>query len=568
MSSYGVSYPVSRAASFKVGGPLGRVNNGGGGAPAWLWTNSLGTKAIIQADYVNNRYYLGGQQFADEATFNTAASGALSGITRTFLYVPPTSGEMISNGTFDTDTTGWTAENSSLAAVSGELVLTGSGAANPTARQDVTTVDRKAYVLRAQGRRGTMTPTNTSCAIGVYSGPETTLRGTAGTTLQTPQSLQYVFASDGATTHAIIARAVGANPTGTAIYDGISLKECVPFPGFVQGNRSGHVSGRTPSALPGSTICIGTLGVDQANNVWPRLEYTSTGHIQALFRLYAGTGSTLDLGVYPPNTDFVVRWATTPRGPVAWVQGYNSRYFTSALSPLGAGSLRIGRSFSGETWTGSIYGWAIAMDIDILGDVIHVMGDSYMAGAGGVTPLQQQLLTVGGAATVGSGFGGSAVEFQIAQDISTYANVAKQPLLWWDGQPNLDTAGGPGTTPTGILTEMRDYANSLNIPGNAWAMILPTEVQNQSPDVAATAAGMRSLAVSILGANHVLDPLEVLPHGNDVPGTNQLDAVCMLGYPSVAVGEVHLNQTYINNVAVWAAGKMRTLGYISAAQPT
>lgn len=124
----------------------------------WLWANSLGNKAIIHADHVNNHYYLGGQQFATEAAFNTAAGIAVSGITRTVgPYVAPAETEKLTNGTFDTDATGWTAENSSLSVASGELVLTGSGSANPSARQDIATVDREAYVFKGSGRRGTMT---------------------------------------------------------------------------------------------------------------------------------------------------------------------------------------------------------------------------------------------------------------------------------------------------------------------------------------------------------------------------------------------------------------------------
>lgn len=255
-------------------------------------------------------------------------------------------------------------------------------------------------------------------------------RGSAATTLQTAQALQYIFASDAATTHSALARASGANPTGTAIFDNLSVKRCVPFPGFTQGVRSGMIAGRTPAALPGSTQCIKNLGVDHANNCWPRIECATTGHLQAKFSLYAGTGSTLNLGVYPINTDFVVRWAVTPR-PVAWVEGYNSRLYNNTTAPLGAGIVRIGRSFAGETFKGQIYGWAISIGTDLLGDVVHIMGDSLPGGAGGVNPFQSQVLILGGMAVAGSGFGGSPLEYQIAQD-AAYAYAAKQPLLWYD----------------------------------------------------------------------------------------------------------------------------------------
>ncbi|MDD1534572.1 MULTISPECIES: hypothetical protein [unclassified Bradyrhizobium] len=545
---------------------LGGANSGGGGAPAWLWLNDLGLAPTIYVDTQLNHYWLDGQQFASEAELNAAAFTSMvsSGIARTGSYVDPSATERITNGDFTVDATGWTAENSSVAATGGELVVTGAGAANPTARQDIATVDREAYVVTAKGRRGTMTPTNTACGVAVQSGAS--LRGSSTTTLQTAQHLRYIFASDGASTHSILARAIGANPTGTAIFDDISVKRCVPFKGFANGNRFGRVWGKTPASLPTSTQCVKTIGVDHANNCWPRIEYTATGHIQAKFTLYAGTGPVMDLGYYPPDTEFVVRWAVTPR-PVAWVEGYNARLYNATTAPLGAGVIRVGRDFAGSTFTGQIYGYAVGIGADILGDVGHLMGDSLANGAGGVINFQTQLLALGGFATLGSGYGGSALEYQIAQD-ANFPHAAKCPLIWYD-LPNFDTGGGPGTSTTGYLNEMKAYVDSLGIPGNKWAMIIPHISAEMSAVVAQCVRDMRGgAAASILGAEHVFDCYEVLPHGNDGNGADVVDNVCLFGYPSVGAGEVHLNQTYINNVAVWAAGMMRASGYIGAAQPT
>ena len=65
-----------------------------------------------------------------------------------------TGAELVTNGTFDSNATGWTASSSSLAVTSGELVMTTS-AAYGAVRQYITTVVGKTYTAVATARRGT-----------------------------------------------------------------------------------------------------------------------------------------------------------------------------------------------------------------------------------------------------------------------------------------------------------------------------------------------------------------------------------------------------------------------------
>lgn len=63
---------------------------------------------------------------------------------------------LLSNGTFDSDSTGWTAVDSSLSVSSGELVITESGGSNPgQAYQDIDTVPGRIYRLDADFKKGT-----------------------------------------------------------------------------------------------------------------------------------------------------------------------------------------------------------------------------------------------------------------------------------------------------------------------------------------------------------------------------------------------------------------------------
>ncbi len=64
---------------------------------------------------------------------------------------------LITNGTFTTNTTGWTAVDGSIAVVSGELEVTGSGGSYPRAQQTYNLVVGKTYRISATARRGTAT---------------------------------------------------------------------------------------------------------------------------------------------------------------------------------------------------------------------------------------------------------------------------------------------------------------------------------------------------------------------------------------------------------------------------
>jgi hypothetical protein len=67
-----------------------------------------------------------------------------------------TGSELVVNGTFSTDTTGWTAVGATLAVVSGELEVTNTGASAGFADSDAfATVVGTAYIIRYTARRGT-----------------------------------------------------------------------------------------------------------------------------------------------------------------------------------------------------------------------------------------------------------------------------------------------------------------------------------------------------------------------------------------------------------------------------
>ena len=66
--------------------------------------------------------------------------------------------ELVTNGTFDSNTTGWTAGNSTLSQGSGQMTVTRSGGSGTTCYQDITTVVGQKYMVSAKvnssGSRG------------------------------------------------------------------------------------------------------------------------------------------------------------------------------------------------------------------------------------------------------------------------------------------------------------------------------------------------------------------------------------------------------------------------------
>jgi hypothetical protein len=135
------------------------------------------------------------------------------------ISVKETAGvELVTNGTFDTNTTGWAAigTGGSIAAVSGELQLTGSGGAYPGARYNVTGLTAgKQYTATATMRQGTTTS------------PVTVTFGTAAaagvsTTTATARSVTFTATGASATFDFNIS---SATATGTAFIDNVSVRD-------------------------------------------------------------------------------------------------------------------------------------------------------------------------------------------------------------------------------------------------------------------------------------------------------------------------------------------------------
>lgn len=154
--------------------------------------------------------------------------------------------ERITNGAFATNTTGWSlvGAGGSMAAVSGELEITGSGGGYPGARQTLTGLTvGNTYRLTCSARRGT-----TAQNVTVFAGSASvTVTGTAST----PVSMFFVAASTSVNIEILINAGAAS---GTAYVDNVSVQEYL-----------GTVTNGTPRPL-------GLLVEGQGTNLAPRTE--------------------------------------------------------------------------------------------------------------------------------------------------------------------------------------------------------------------------------------------------------------------------------------------------------
>lgn len=139
--------------------------------------------------------------------------------------------ELVTNGTFDTDTTGWTAYRSSLSVVDGRLRITEDGvyAAN-YARQTFSVVSGKVYHISADV--SSITGSKAQIWVGsAYGAADWVLVDN----LTTDQTVEAVFVAQSATAYLeLVSNGVPGGASETADFDNISVKEINPLAVSIQ----------------------------------------------------------------------------------------------------------------------------------------------------------------------------------------------------------------------------------------------------------------------------------------------------------------------------------------------
>lgn len=132
--------------------------------------------------------------------------------------------ELVSNGTFDVDATGWTAGNATHEVVAGKLIVTSTGTLAAYSQQTITGLTAgRTYSITGTARR--MDANSTSARVSVYdTPPATNLLVTAAFSSGAENTATQTFVATDTTVSvtAIIVGSTGAGAQGE--FDNISLQ--------------------------------------------------------------------------------------------------------------------------------------------------------------------------------------------------------------------------------------------------------------------------------------------------------------------------------------------------------
>ena len=141
----------------------------------------------------------------------------------------PTTGgtELVTNGTYDTDTSGWSNSKSTLSVVSGRLRVTSTGGSYPMAFQTLTTVIGRRYRITADVTFGT-----TAGAVVQVNSETGQSFTTSGGVLTSSGSVSVDFTANITNTNIILHGNTGTSAGQYQEFDNISVRELYPFEAY------------------------------------------------------------------------------------------------------------------------------------------------------------------------------------------------------------------------------------------------------------------------------------------------------------------------------------------------
>jgi len=189
---------------------------------------ALGKVPVSDADGNLTLSYRPLENLLDNSGFGVWSNGTLAD------YTDANTGfsQLVTNGGFDTDTTGWTAGNgATLASVTGgqsgnALEITEAGTANPYAYQAITTEVGKLYRLKFYCSPGTEATFDVKVGTSAGGDEVTSYGHTEAVDWSTEYSI--VFEATATTTYISLYQIAGAGSGTTILFDTITLSEVTP----------------------------------------------------------------------------------------------------------------------------------------------------------------------------------------------------------------------------------------------------------------------------------------------------------------------------------------------------
>ncbi|MGY3359727.1 hypothetical protein ACVWZK_006390 [Bradyrhizobium sp. GM0.4] len=520
---------------------------GGVSVPGWVLRGADGTPAFFDSDAANTRFWYNTTAYSSETPFLTSAGGITSSAARVYgAWVSPTATNLVPNPTFP-DTTSWSATNGSIAAVAGQLQLTGGGVTQASASAALTLDATAAYQVDCNVVRG--------------AGPGITM-GLSGIA-----TLGSFFKSVGPVSTQAISFLYGAIQTayftgirqngvsaGISILDSPKVRQAFPFSRSTVAVISGRISFTLPSSFAGDQVIFQADSDDEVNRI--RLVYVNaTGHLNLITTYNSVAKATIDLGAVTTSTAYYVDFfASAAPAAFTWASLSGAAVIQNANGGAwGLAKFRTGRSFTGDTFTGTVSratlfdGENVAKSTYIWGE-----GDSYVAGAADTTSLTKSLQANTVARMFYTAVGGTTLANELTR-VQAHPKLAGNAFIIWDGDANgFDT----------LANDMARYASIVAALGHSRYVIIPPCRRNNATAGQNAATLALQVAIASTYPNNYYDAQAFLATLAVSPGD---DADVAAGYipTSCLQGDlVHLLSAKMDLVAAdfWTA-KKATLGF-------
>lgn len=312
--------------------------------------------ALLDVDFAGDRYMFAGRNYPDRSAFLAAIDATEAGgaITTNPKLAGP---ELLADPGFDTGIAGWV-NGETLESVG---VLSYDSASkrlhvNVAARGSTSTLFRCSIPVAVTVGKAYRFQLRSAQAFGVGAGntgfnPFNSFGGKDGGIGVAHAAGELISDYSAASANPMY---LGAHTNGTIVdeyWDDQSVREIVPLVGHNYLALSGIVVGTTPAEASGNRVVFQADTNDERDRV--RLVWDSSKHLRLIVTNNDAEQANLDLGVVEVSTAFEVAFSSATSSFKARLNGAAIVSGSSGSHP-GLSHIRIGRSFTGEAWTGTV----------------------------------------------------------------------------------------------------------------------------------------------------------------------------------------------------------------------
>lgn len=519
---------------------------------------AIGSDALIDIDFIHGRYAFAHRSYSSKAAFLAASGGAAAG--SAMLLGPYVSGpELIPDGSFSAGgLDGWASTashtgNGSVSVVANQLVaaINSSTGQYRAARSNAVAAGRAyryAADIVAKGATPPLNSMSINAALNSELGGSDSRNGDFSGSGVIPQHLEVTAGAAGITLHTGFVCGVTPSTAATVTLDNLSLREALPYPGHSTSGFSFRLAAVTPAAASGNKVAL-QWGTD-GERFRVRLVWDAGKHLRLIVTADNAEQANLDLGVVEVATAFAIEASLGANRVVARLNTGAALLDSAAVLP-GIGRLWIGRSFTGEAWDGTLSRlsvWPVERAPD---DLILAEGDSYVAGAGGVS-LSTSLNTALSGRPVLSRAAGGSTPTDVLTRLAAIPGLARGTVVIWDGDMNTGSVVADQLAAYAAIVASVTHGRYLIVPPCRRADKLGTDNAN---------VALVQSALADLYPGHIVDAQAILAAHATAPGDNADVAGGYIPASLLQVDQAHLTSAGMGYVATAVATEIGVRGW-------